>query len=81
MTLVSIDDPRIKEISKEWVQFLRDHENDFPERATATSIGQVLYYLLAIYQPPTDEIIPVLETSLTLYISQQESGSYKEKMN
>ena len=56
MNLIGTNDPRIVEISQEWIDFLDQHEQDFPETATAMSLGQVFMYLLMTYEPPVDEL-------------------------
>lgn len=81
MNLIGTNDPRIVEISQEWIDFLDQHEQDFPETATTMSLGQVFLYFLMTYKPPVDELLPILEFVVNMYAGQQESGAYKEKMN
>lgn len=81
MNLIGTNDPRIVEISQEWIDFLDKHEQDFPETATTMSLGQVFLYFLMTYKPPVNELLPILEFVVNMYAGQQESGSYKEKMN
>lgn len=82
MNLMNMDDPRIVEISEDWSDFLDKYEEDFPEEATSLSLGQVFLYLLMVYKPPIDELLPVLEFVVNIYAKQQgEDTSYKERMN
>lgn len=82
MNLMNMDDPRIVEISEDWSDFLDKYEEDFPEEATSLSLGQVFLYLLMVYKPPIDELLPILEFVVNIYAKQQEEDtSYKERMN
>lgn len=82
MNLMNMDDPRIVEISEDWSDFLDKCEEDMPEEATSLSLGQVFLYLLMVYKPPIDELLPILEFVVNIYAKQQEEDtSYKERMN
>ena len=81
MNLINMNDPKIVEISQEWIDFLDTHQNQFPETATTMSLGQVFLYFLMTYKPLVDELLPIMEFVVNMYVAQQESGAYKEKMN
>lgn len=83
MHLINVEDPRVMEISKEWIDFLEQHQGDFPEKATTTSLGQVFLYFLMTYKPPLDELGIVVQQVLNLYLASviDSEGSYKERMN
>lgn len=82
MNLMNMSDPRIVEISENWSDFLDKYEEDMPEEATSLSLGQVFLYLLMVYKPPIDELLPILEFVVNIYAKQQEEDtSYKERMN
>lgn len=81
MNLIGTNDPRVVEISQEWIDFLDKYESELPETATTMSIGQVFLYFLMTYKPPMDELLPILEFVVNLYAGHQKIGDYKEKMN
>lgn len=80
MERMTMDDPRVEEISEEWSKFIEDHFQDFPDTATALSLGQFYLYLLMEYQPPIDELLQVLEMVINQY-AKVTVGDYKAKMN
>lgn len=80
MNLISIEDPRIREISQEWINFLEENHEDLPQTATSVSLGQLFLYMLMAYKPPLDELIPVMEQLVNIYVK-LEDDSYKDRMN
>lgn len=80
MNLISIEDPRIREISQEWINFLEENHDDLPKTATSVSIAQLFLYILFTYKPPLDELLPVMEQLVNIYVK-LEDDSYKERMN
>ena len=81
MSLINMNDPKIVEISQEWIDFLDQHEDQFPETATTMSLGQLFLYFLMTYKPPMGELLPILEFAVNLYAASLENGDYKEGMN
>jgi hypothetical protein len=81
MNLINVDDPKVVEISEQWVEFLDEYEEDMPEKATSVSLCQVFLYLLMTYKPPVNELLPILEFVVKVYANDQENSAYKEKMN
>ena len=81
MERMTMEDPRVAEISEEWVAFIDKTFEDFPDNATALSLGQFYLYLLMEYQPPIDELLQVLEVVINQYAKVIGGGDYKAKMN
>lgn len=65
---LKLDSREAAELQEVWIDFLEQIYMDLPKNATAISVGQVLAFLLAEYQPPMDEFVPVLENVLTKYV-------------
>lgn len=80
MNFMDMDDPRVSEISKEWLDYVENTFEDRPQNATALSLGQFFLYLLLEYKPPLEELLNTLEVVINVYAKHQE-GDYREKMN
>jgi len=74
MEKVYPDDPLVREISGEWLDYLETLE--LPERATAISIGQALMHLMLEYEPPVEEMSKVMTLVMATYEKLQHQHGY-----
>lgn len=81
MKLMNMSDPRIVEISDGWSDFLDKYEEDFPRAATTLSLGQVFLYLLLVYKPPIDELLPIIEFVVNTYDQHQKEVPHGRRVN
>jgi hypothetical protein len=72
MDTVSVFSPEHEAIDDAWSEFFDKHQSDLPVEATSMTLGAVFLTILETYEPPVEEITPVMIATLVSYARRQQ---------
>ena len=72
MDTLSPFSPEHEAIDDKWSEFFIKHQSDMPVEATSMTLGAVFLTFLEMYNPPVEEITPVLVATLVSYARRQQ---------
>jgi hypothetical protein len=72
MKTVAVLSPEHEAIDDQWSEFFNKHQSDFPVEATSLTLGAIFLTFLEMYNPPVEEIGPVMMATLVSYAEQQQ---------
>jgi hypothetical protein len=71
MDTLSPFSPEHEAIDDKWSEFFIKHQSDLPVEATSLTLGAIILTFLEMYNPPVEEITPVLVATLVSYAERQ----------
>ena len=72
MNTIAALSPEHEAIDDKWSEFFNKHQSDFPVEATSLTLGAIFLTFLEMYNPPVEEITPVLVATLVSYAERQQ---------
>ena len=76
MNTVSPFSPEHEAIDDQWSEFFIKHQSDMPVEATSLTLGAIILTFLEMYNPPVEEIGPVMMATLVRYAERQKHEGY-----
>jgi hypothetical protein len=73
MNTVSPFSPEHEAIDDQWSEFFEKYQSQMPMNATSLTLGAIILTFLEMYNPPVEEITPVLVATLVSYAERQKS--------
>ena len=71
MNTVSPFSPDHEAIDVQWSEFFEKYQSQMPMNATSLTLGAIILTFLEMYNPPVEEITPVLVATLVSYAERQ----------
>ena len=71
MDTVSPFSPEHEAIDDKWSEFFEKYQSEFPQIATSLTLGAIILTFLEMYNPPVEEIGPVMMATLVRYAKRQ----------
>ena len=72
MNTVSPFSPEHEAIDDQWSEFFEKYQSQMPMNATSLTLGAIILTFLEMYNPPVEEITPVLVATLVSYAQRQQ---------
>jgi hypothetical protein len=72
MDKLSVFSPEHEAIDDQWSQFFIEYQDKFPKHATSLTLGAIILTYLEMYNPPVEEIGPVMMATLVSYAEKQQ---------
>jgi hypothetical protein len=72
MNTVSPFSPEHEAIDDQWSEFFEKYQSQMPMNATSLTLGAIILTFLEMYEPPVEEITPVLVATLVSYAQRQQ---------
>jgi hypothetical protein len=71
MKTVAVLSPEHEAIDDQWSEFFEKYQSQMPMNATSLTLGAVFLTILETYEPPVEEITPVMIATLISYAERQ----------
>ena len=72
MSKVDVFSDEHKAIDDKWSEFFLEYREEFPTHATSLTIGAIILTFLEMYEPPVEEVGPIMMAALVKYAEQQD---------
>jgi hypothetical protein len=72
MKTVAVLSPEHEAIDDQWSEFFEKYQSQMPMNATSLTLGAIILTFLEMYNPPVEEITPVLVATLVSYAQRQQ---------
>lgn len=81
MKTIAALSPEHEAIDNEWSEFFIEHQEKFPKHATSLTLGAIILTYLEMYNPPVEEIGPVMMATLVSYAERQQQPKHEGYLN
>ena len=81
MDKLSVFSPEHEAIDDQWSDFFEKYQSEMPLNATSLTLGAIILTFLEMYNPPVEEIGPVMMATLVSYAERQQQPKYEGYLN